>query len=85
MDAIFQRRTAYLANQRREGWHRLQAALVDKLKWNEDRLRQQIQELVATRARLNAEVAERQAAERIVGERLLGLGCFPQQEVPEPA
>ena len=23
MDAIFQRRTAYLANQRREGWHRL--------------------------------------------------------------
>jgi hypothetical protein len=27
MDAIFQRRTAYLANQRREGWHRLQAAL----------------------------------------------------------
>jgi hypothetical protein len=27
MDAIFQRRTAYLENQRREGWHRLQAAV----------------------------------------------------------
>ena len=53
--------------------HRLQAALVDKLKWNEDRLRQQIQELVATRARLNAEVAERQAAERIAGEREITL------------
>ena len=53
--------------------HRLQAALVDKLKWNEDRLRQQIQELVATRARLKAEVAERQAAERIAGEREVTL------------
>ena len=53
--------------------HRLQAALVHKLKWNEDRLRQQIQELVATRARLNAEVAERQAAERIAGEREIAL------------
>ena len=27
MDAIFQRRTAYLPNQRQEGWHRVQAAL----------------------------------------------------------
>jgi len=53
--------------------HRLQAALVDKLKWNQDRMRQQIQELVATRARLKAEVAERQAAERIAGEREVTL------------
>jgi hypothetical protein len=27
MDAIFQRRTAYLANLRQQGWHRVQAAL----------------------------------------------------------
>jgi two-component system sensor histidine kinase/response regulator len=52
---------------------RLQAALIEKLRSNEDLMGEQIMELTAAHARLKVEVAERQAAERVASQREVTL------------